>query len=371
MLRIILRPLLLLLALLALGPEAAASRRERTRKLPEVVVESRQNKLLHMLAYVREYSTLSTYTDTVILFREKMVDYMLPARRKSKFKGWTYPRILNAKSYYRFINSSGLDSVSDRCNHHFSWADWVGVAPESAIPGRLVGADVDTDTVIGKYSPVEIWLRDEDRMRLDVDVLADNGGRKWVPNLSLFFRDGIDFERFCIRFDFENVAGRNVAPVDLAGYSFNIESKGRGHPMFMFNRFDEPYFVTTRAEVYFIDKEYVTAKEAKKWERCEFLGDDDLAMFEPADAPELDADIRNLIDRVNSVDHTLTRLSFTPDRRLVGRRVEKVSVGQAILSRIKQMFGLDSFIGERKRNKGWREFRRRQIDRNSSKSSSE
>lgn len=39
--------------------------------LPEIVVESRQHSLLHMLAYVREYSTLTTYTDTIFLFREK------------------------------------------------------------------------------------------------------------------------------------------------------------------------------------------------------------------------------------------------------------------------------------------------------------
>ncbi len=51
---------------------------ENTIQLPEVIVESGRHKVMHMLAYVREYSTLSTYTDTVSLFREKMVDYMLP-----------------------------------------------------------------------------------------------------------------------------------------------------------------------------------------------------------------------------------------------------------------------------------------------------
>ena len=39
--------------------------RENIMELPEFVVESRQKKVLHVLAYVREYSTLSTYTDTV------------------------------------------------------------------------------------------------------------------------------------------------------------------------------------------------------------------------------------------------------------------------------------------------------------------
>ncbi|MDE6097647.1 MAG: carboxypeptidase-like regulatory domain-containing protein, partial [Muribaculaceae bacterium] len=51
---------------------------ENISELPEVVVESRRRRVLHVLAYVREYSTLTTYTDSVFLFREKMVDYMLP-----------------------------------------------------------------------------------------------------------------------------------------------------------------------------------------------------------------------------------------------------------------------------------------------------
>ena len=79
--------------------------------LPEVLVESRKNSVLHILAYLREYSTMTTYSDTVFMFREKIVDYMLPVGRKSKFHGWTKPRMLTSKSYYRFSNHNGLDSI--------------------------------------------------------------------------------------------------------------------------------------------------------------------------------------------------------------------------------------------------------------------
>ena len=76
-------------------------------ELPEVLVETRARKVLHMLAYVREYSTLSTYSDTVTLFREKMVDFMIVPDRKMKFRGWTSPRLLTSRSYYRFTDSEG------------------------------------------------------------------------------------------------------------------------------------------------------------------------------------------------------------------------------------------------------------------------
>ncbi len=86
--------------------------KEQILELPEFVVESREHRVLHMLAYVREYSTLSTYSDTIFMFREKMVDYMLPSDNKVRFNGWNNPRILTSKSYYRFTNSLGLDSVA-------------------------------------------------------------------------------------------------------------------------------------------------------------------------------------------------------------------------------------------------------------------
>lgn len=59
--------------------------RESKAQLSEIVVESRRHKVLHMLAYVREYSTMTSYTDTVFLFREKMVDYMLTPDGSVKF----------------------------------------------------------------------------------------------------------------------------------------------------------------------------------------------------------------------------------------------------------------------------------------------
>lgn len=54
--------------------------------LPEVVVESKKRQVLHITAYLREYSTLSTYSDTVLLFREKTVDFMVPTKKSGEFQ---------------------------------------------------------------------------------------------------------------------------------------------------------------------------------------------------------------------------------------------------------------------------------------------
>ena len=224
-------------------------------ELPEVVVSSRQQKVMHILAYVREYSTLSTYTDTVFLFREKMVDYMLTPDSRTRFKGWSTPRIIKARSYYRFTDAYGLDSVSDNCGQHFSWSDWMGLVSPPAMPRALRATIAGTDTVYGRYSPTQVWTRNADKVNIDVDVLADTASRVWVPGIKGFFRKNLEFENFRVRYSFDNVAGDTIETGDIAGYSFHIESTGRGHDMHRFGRAGESFYVTTYAEVYIIDKE--------------------------------------------------------------------------------------------------------------------
>lgn len=329
---------------------------ENIMELPEFVVETGERRMLHILAYVREYSTLSSYGDTVFLFREKMVDYMLPTSPVSgRFRGWRNPRVLTSRSYYRFTDAYGLDSVSDRCNQHFSWADWVGISPDAELPQALMDAAVATDTVRGRYSPTELWHRLGDRVTLDVDVLADTTSRKWVPNLSAFFRRNLDFEQFRIRFRYGNVVDRHLSAVDLAGYSFNIESNGRGHGMFLYHRPQDPYFVSTYGEVYMLDKEYVTMKDARRWERLR-TGTSDLEIYEPAEAPGLQPSIIELMARVNAIDHDGVRLDFTPDERLAGRKVH-LNLGQQVMSRVRQLLGLDEVNARRKWKRQWRQFR--------------
>jgi len=339
---------------------------ENITQLPEVVVESKQTKILHILAYVREYSTLASYTDTVTLFREKMVDYMLPGTTKTKFKGWNTPRVLSSKSYYQFTNAKGLDSVSDRCNQHFTWSDWVGIIPDRQLPAKLRGRTNAADTLYGRYVPAEIWNKSDGNVTVDIDVMADTTSREWVPDLSSFFsKDNIDFEEFRMRLNYNDVSGDYITTLDLTGYSFSIESRGRGHGMFQFNRYDEPFFVTTYTEVYILDKEYITVKEAKKWDKNK-IDAGKIQIYEPENAPELHPTVQALVDRVNKVDSVAVRLTLTPDYRLAGRNIKKqnFSFGHRALSLLKDLLGITSYKFHRNTKKKWNEFKRGQIQNN-------
>lgn len=333
-------------------------------ELPEFVVKTRKDKVLHMLAYVREYSMLSTYTDTVFLFREKMVDYMLTPDSKVKFNGWSVPRVLTCRSYYRFTDSNGLDSVSDASPYHFSWSDWMGLAPTANLPTGLRRADSGTDTLQGKYSPAEIWTKNNGAVSVDIDVLADEAGRKWAPGLSGSFFKDMDFERFRLSYNYANIADSTVSPADLTRYSFDIESNGRGREMFRFNRRGEHIFVNTSAEVYILDKEYISVKEARKWDKRKF-DIDEIGIYEPMEAQPLSPSVLALVDRVNRLDKDGDRLGYVPDHRLVSKYSSRNNfrIGRRALMMLKQMTGISRYKFNRNLGKRYKEFRSDWINR--------
>ena len=100
---------------------------ETTYDLPELKVDRKKHQVLHIIGYLREYSTLESYYDTVFLFREKTIDFMIPTKQVKKYEGWTRPRVLESKSYYHFTNVEGLDSVSKYYEQIFSWSDLAGI----------------------------------------------------------------------------------------------------------------------------------------------------------------------------------------------------------------------------------------------------
>lgn len=332
---------------------------ELVSELPEVVIESRGRRVLHILAYVREYSSLATYTDTVFLFREKMVDYMLPTDDKSKFKGWSTPRTLTCKSYFRFTDDNGLDSVSDVSHYHFSWSDWMGMPPEESLPAALRNGGVSADTLKGRYSPAEIWSRAEDRVNVCVDVLADKGSRKWVPAFVGFFGRNLDFERFKVSYSYDNIDGDNLSLLNLYRYSIDIESRGRGREMFHFNRVDQPFFVTTHADIYILDKEFITVKEGRKWEKREF-DTEETGIYEPMEAPDLSQSTLDLISRVNLLDKDKVRLDFQPDARLISHHDSRKNfkIGRRALFLLKQLTGISKSNFDKNQKKNWNTFRK-------------
>lgn len=309
-----------------------------SKELPELKVDYHKNRVLHILAYVREYSNMTTYGDSVFLFREKWVDYMVPNKGVKRYNGWVIPRVISNKSYYRFSNGRGLDSVSDRYHQLFSWADWIGITNGIPLPSRLTHHSNSTDTLRGKYSAAEIWQRNGDEVTVNVNVLADSVANRWVPDLTLFFQNIVEFEEINLQYVFTDVISDNLYAYDLDRMKFQINSLGRGRNMFRFNRRDELFFVSTTTEIYIADKEYITVKEAKRWEK-ELGNELDSEYLEcPPGVPPLTADIIDLMARVDNLDYTGIRLDTEIDGRLAGRDLSSLTPKQRRLKHLKSIF---------------------------------
>ena len=307
--------------------------------LKEVTATAHRRAVLHSIGYVREFSELTTYGDTVFMFREKWVDFMTSGLGVKNYAGWHLPRILTSKSYYRFSNGTGLDSVSDRFNQHFSWSDWVRIPSRIWLPKGVATEGESTDTVFGKNRPAEIWRRQGDRIDLSVNILASPESRRWVPGLDDFFARGVDFERFDVRYLFKAVSGETVWENNLDAMTFNIESNGRGRNMFRFTRQAEPFSVRTYAELYIASRKQLSVSDARRIERVMPTADE-LEPLMPDYAGDLPPEILELIARVEGIDHDALRLNFTPDENLVGLSLKPLSRKQQLLNRLRGLVGL-------------------------------
>lgn len=211
----------------------------------------------------------------------------------------------------------------------------------------------------GRYSPAEIWTKRKDSIAVNVDVLADTYGEKWVSSLSGFFKKGLEFNILKISYDFENVLGDTITALELTSYKIDMESTGRGYEMFRFNRKDEPFFVRTSADVYILDKEFITLKEAKKWEKADF-DIEDIGIYEPTDVHPLSKDILSLIWRVENIDKDQAKLDFIPDQNMISRKLgsRNFKIGRRALLMLKEATGITRYRARRNLNRQWDGFRR-------------
>ena len=137
--------------------------------------------------------------------------------------------------------------------------------------------------------------------------------------------------------------------------------------MLLFNKLNEPFFVSTYAEVYITDKEFIKIKEAKQWAKMKF-DQSNIEIIEPANAPELQIPIKRLIARINNIDHANVRQNVLPDQRLKTRNVRKQQhLGHRVLNILKGITGISSYKSKRNLEQNWETFKKGQTKNNEQK----
>lgn len=321
----------------ALKPKTeSASSICREFNLPELKVTSSQKKVLHILGLVREESTLTSFSDTVFLYREKVVDFVVP-NIGGKYTGWLNPRVIASKSYYRFTADDGTDSVSDNYVRHFSWSDLVGIVREDSLPKGFLRHGTATDTVMGRYNAARVLNKDSADVTLSFDVLTDLSARRKFPLISRYVDDdNLDFRHLNVRYQYEGVTTERLIPENLTVMRIDIESKGRGGDEMPVYKTKNTGYVDTHAIMYVIGREYITTKEAEKW-RKNTLNWDDLSEYLNQAIPQRDPAINKLIARVENTNRTKIRVELEPDRRLASRHILSGKNNFTILNRLKFM----------------------------------
>lgn len=296
---------------------AAAIPPDKVSELPEVFVYPEDRPVLHLNGYIREYSTLTSWSDTVFLYREKMVDFMLPSRKIRNFQGWDKPRLLASKSYYRFTNCHGLDSVSDNFGTHFSWSDWMELPGPVAMAEKLRSQTSGTDTVRDRFAVSRIWEKQDENASVNINLLADTLNQAWLPSFSHSYINRVDFDKVNVGFSYEDADTDVLTPEQLTGCTMHIKSQGRGYDLSRTFRTLGPVQVETKAELYFTDKQYITLKEARKLakKQPQLTAQDIVA---PPQAGRPSESISQLMAKVDHIDHDAIRMGIVPDQRLAG-----------------------------------------------------
>lgn len=300
--------------------------------LPAVIVRPKKYSSIHLIYYVREYSTMAGDYDTIRLFREKTVDFMIPVHG-SKKSGWLNPRVLASRSYYRFTNYEGLDSVSDRYREHFSWSDWISLFDRIQLPEKLFSENSyeDPSTPFCTYTVVS-----GDDIVLTADLLKDASNRKLMPSASrLFETAGLKFLKFDTKYCLTNLEKASATPENVKRFDVDIRSENRGRVNYSASlKTKETCFVDTHAEFYMIAKEYLNKSEATQW-RNKPHQSDEIEINAPEEADPLPDLYADLVNRVDNIDVAQLRINAEMDARLIGPRYNNfMTKNQSFIGRL-------------------------------------
>lgn len=110
-----------------------------------------------------------------------------------------------------------------------------------------------------------MWRTVGDTLLLDNDLLTDRENPGVSPELFRAYIRHVDFTRFKTGFIFTGVDGDETPFADnITKMTFEIESKERDQDMRRLFQTSDLLYMTTKGELYIIDREYMSVDEAKE-----------------------------------------------------------------------------------------------------------
>lgn len=269
--------------------------------LAEVTVSPEGRPVSYLRGYMREYSSIISGTDSLIMFTEHYVDFMtVPDSVKiKKLKGWSSPRTLARETFARMSNDRGLDSIVTNIDYELmSWSDMASVADGVKVPENILnGAPGVTDSVPGKYWMEKIWRKTPAGITLGVDMLASHKEHRYSPWYFKLFGMTIDCTTLQMNMLYDTPQDGTLHSSDLQNMSFAIEMDGRGKLIKKVFHAKQAVDMRSYSEIYITDRSFLTPEEAREIARHPSQE----GMHVPTDIPPLDAPTLRLIDRVKAL----------------------------------------------------------------------
>ena len=266
-------------------------------EMEELIVVPVKRNVLKQTFYVREYFSIYNAKDSMTLFFEYMAHRFVPTTKDAKFGGNSSLRILNKSCYSRY-KVGNKDSVAIDYNSKFpsllsvfdSNNKQLEVAEELKAqkgPNKLYQKTSKSGMSLIQKQNAQTFTSIE-------DFLANKNNHTFSPLPFKIMGMTMDINQLFLTHTYRANDSCVYLPKDLLEAGFVMEAIGRGKHIRRAIKSENPVDIRSMVELYLVDSEYLSNKEAK----AEYHDKEAGLMFEiPASVPPLNAATKNMIER--------------------------------------------------------------------------
>jgi hypothetical protein len=267
-------------------------------ELPEVVVASTNKEVMRQVCYIREYMSITADNDTSVIFVEQMVDNFIPLKKVKGYKGRKDPRVLAQRSYGRFKDKDGRDSLTNNVDMSELKAmpiPW-DVNQECNEVAALSGKANGVATKSGKSAPEYIYIKNSKTYTVVNDMLATTKDHKFSAAILRLMGLNMTITDITSRnvYNLQESGTYNAEDIRYVSFSFAMNAKGR--LIRKASNSNSMMYGKIYTECYPVRREYMTADEAKELDSKKQT----MKIEVPSTASALDASTQKLVNDVEN-----------------------------------------------------------------------
>ena len=235
-------------------------------ELEEVVIVPVERNVMKQTFYAREYFSMNTKTDTATFFTEHMGLRYVPAKKGVKVRGSSSYRVIENRSYGRYM-LFGKDSIVSDADAEFP--SMISVLDfsfdEIKVPESFKEQDGGSKLYEKKgKSGLSLVLKQNSQVfTITKDGLADEKDHSisiWPLKVLGF---GMDINQLYATQTYRVNDEGSYMHKDLLESGFVMEADGTGRMFRKMMKSEEPIVIRVMVELYIVDRDFLTKEEAK------------------------------------------------------------------------------------------------------------